>query len=108
MCIHYGFLSQVELLMGSNTRSPRVRVVIGPLQMGRRGSASYGLREDRKRQCGPNRFRVPSLPVSLYNFSCLLDRKQQLGENPHQDLCFVPTRRLKLGVLTVIALATGQ
>ena len=31
---HLGFRSEVELLIRSNTRSPRVLVVIGPLQRG--------------------------------------------------------------------------
>jgi len=62
------FVSGVELLIGSNTRAPRVRVVIGLLRI-RRGSAGYGEREIRKCQGRPNRFRnVFALLASLKVF----------------------------------------
>lgn len=49
-CVLFRFLSGVELLIGSNTRLPRVCVVIGPSANEEGGSVGYGEREDRKGQ----------------------------------------------------------
>jgi hypothetical protein len=96
------------ILIGSNTRRPRARVVIGRLQMRRRGSAGYGEREDRECQRWRNWLRERPRPRSRMKFSVgTLAGRGSLGGKGLWVCVLFRLQRLKLGSLA-IALATRR